>query len=134
MVTTQGTSVRALGCEAYSFCISDIFPENGVRISPWSGEGGAYFDFGPVTSGSLGVSFTWVDNAWWSDWKTVEIYNWVSKTWERISSWDSADGLQHTSPYSISISPERKGPQNQVRVAIWVASGSVIQLNTISVH
>lgn len=57
-----------------------------------------------------------------------------TKTWERILSWEGADGLQHTSSYSISVSSERKGPQNQVRVAIWGASGSVIQLSTISVH
>jgi len=115
-------------------CWSDVYTQDGVRISPGGGDGRAYFDYGPVSGGSVSVTFQWVDNAWWSDIKAIEVYNWKTKVWERIATWDGNDGIEHFSTYGIPVNSDRTGPRGQVRVAIFAGSGSVIHLNSITVN
>lgn len=130
--TLTGHQVR--GCEGDFSCWSDVYTENGVRISPGFGSGRAYFDYGPVTEGSVTVTFQWVDNAWWSDWKAVEVYNWTTKAWEQVAKWEGCDGQEHISTYSVPVDFNRIGASKQVRIAIWGGSSSVIQLNSITVN
>jgi hypothetical protein len=125
------TGHQARGFTGDFSCYSDIYNVNGVRISPGSGEGRAYFDYGPVNQASASVTFQWVDNAWWSDTKAVEVFNWKTNLWDRISSWTSNDGLEHISTYGIPIDTDRKGPLGQIRVAIYAGPGAVIHLNSL---
>ena len=125
---------EARGAEGDFSCYSDVFTEHGVRISPWGGSGRAYYDFGPVNQNTVSITFTWVDNAWVSDLKALDIFNWSSNTWERIISWSGNDGRSHTDTYQTNVSSARKGPDNQVRVALFGAPSSVIHLNTITVN
>lgn len=131
---TTLTGRQARGYTGDFDCWSDIYTEHGVRISPWFGDGRAYYDYGPVNQGSVAVSFQWVDNAWWSDVKAVEVYNWKTDSWDRIASWSGNDGLEHSDSYGFSVTSETKGPRGQVRVAIFAASSSVIHLNSITVN
>lgn len=125
---------EAIGYEGDFSCYSDVYTDHGVRISPWGGEGRAYYDFGPAAQGSVSVTFEWVDNAWFSDIKALEVYNWTAKSWERIASWNGNDGKVHTSTYSINVDSARKGPLGQIRIALYGGPSSVIHLNTITVR
>ena len=124
---------QAIGCEGDLDCWSDVFTAHGIRISPGGCDGRAYYDYGPVTQESVTVTFEWVDNAWFSDTKALDVMNWDTGKWEQIASWSGNDGKDHISSYNVPINNARIGPSGQVRVALFGASSSVIHLNTITV-
>lgn len=132
-----GTTVYGQESQGYNgdfSCYSDVYTEHGVRISPWYGDGRVYFDYGPVSGGSVSVTFQWVDNAWWSDWKQLQVFNWTTQLWETIAQWSGNDGLEHFNSHAIDINADRIGPAGQIRVGIWAGSSAVIHLNSLSVN
>ena len=132
-----GTTVngnQAQGYEGNFSCWSDVYTEHGVRVSPGGGAGRVYFDYGPVENGSVDVTFQWVDNAWWSDLKALEVYNWSAGNWEQVATWEGCDGQEHVDTYSIPVNAARIGPSEQVRISLWGGASSVIHLSTITVN
>jgi hypothetical protein len=125
---------QANGSEGEISCYSDVFPEHGIRISPWDGSGRAIYNFGPVSHDHVNVSFQWEDNGWWSDLKTLDIWNWNTCAWQQVASWNGNDGTVHNDTYGIDITADRKGPSNQIRISLYGAPNSVIHLNTITAY
>ncbi len=128
------TGQQNQGAEGDFSCYSDVFTQNGVRISPGGGPGRAYYDFGPVTKNSITVTYEWNDNAWIDDKKSLDVYNWKTKKWEAIKSWGGKDGKNHIDTYEIELNSVHKGPNKQIRVSLFGAPMSCIHLNKIKVE
>lgn len=121
------------GCEGDFSGISDVFKEHGIRISPRNKEGRAFYDFGPVDQDSITVAFHWMDNGWVSGLKAFELFNWQTKKWEIIISWEGNDKKEHTETYKVQLKSEYVGINKQVRIGLYASKYAVIHLDNISV-
>jgi hypothetical protein len=121
---------RMQGSSGDFACDSDVYPSGGVRVSPGGGEGLAWYDFEwPAAATRLTVDLVWTDNAWWADTKEFRVYDAEKCVWETLAAWDTADAQEHTSSFDIPASYASSG---QVRVGVWGAPSSCIQVASIS--
>ena len=113
---------------------SDMYPEEGVRVSPGQGTGRVWYDFNASNISDLEVQFTWVDNSWYSDQlaKKVQIYNWGKDKFETIYTWYGNDRKEHTTTLKIPSKPEYiKEHKGTIRIGFWGDVNSVIHLKTV---
>lgn len=122
------------GCEGDFSSYSDVFIEHGIRISPGNKDGLVYYDFGPVNRDSVYITFQWTDNGWVSGLKTLEIFNWQSKTWEIIASWKGNDKKTYINTYGIKIKHEYLGFSKQIRIGLFASKFAIIHLDNILVQ
>jgi hypothetical protein len=112
---------------------SDVFKENGVRISPFISPGRAFFDFGPINVESVIVSFQWDDNGWFSAKKSLEIFDWKNNNWITIYTWNGNDKKIHEDSIPIYILPNYIGTDKRIRIGLRASGNAVIHLNYIIV-
>jgi hypothetical protein len=140
---TYDNSIHPLGTSVYGQQISgsngdyssfsSVYQGHGIRISPGNKAGRVYYDFGSIIHDSVTVTFQWIDNGWFSSLKTIEIFNWKTKMWERIVSWKGNDKIEHTNTYKIKIQQENLGLNKQIRIGIFASKYAVIHLDNITV-
>ena len=130
-VGTQVPGKRYAGFEGNFSDFSDIYPQDGIRISPGNIEGRAWFDFGPAVPGKYNASFTWMDNSWFVAPKAVQVWNWKANRWDQTTTIWGVVRNEQRSTYGFNITPELIGPQSQVRVGLWSSAPAVIQLKNM---
>jgi hypothetical protein len=113
---------------------SDVYPDDGVRISPWSGDGVAWYDFALTNfPSSISITFTWTDNAWFQGEKQVWVYNWFTNQYDVVYSWNTYDGIEHITTVNVSGSSYVRTGDGLFRVAFYGSSDSVIHLKNVSI-
>ena len=115
-------------------CWSDVYTKHGIRISPNNNEGIAWYDFGPVEKDAINVTIQWVDNAWFSTSKKLQIYNWVNKQWKTIKKWSGSDGEEHFDTFKIALNPEYIDSSKRIRIGLYSSGFAIIHLNSIKIN
>lgn len=115
-------------------CWSDVYLKHGVRISPNNDEGRAWYDFGPVEKDTITVTIQWVDNAWFSASKKLEMYDWEKMKWKTIKKWSDNDGEEHFDTFKIKLNSEFLDASKKIRVGLFSSGFAIIHLNSIKLN
>jgi hypothetical protein len=115
-------------------CWSDVYEKHGIRISPNSYEGRAWFDFGPTEKDTIKVTIQWVDNAWLSFTKKLQIYNWKQNKWITLKTWKGNAGEEYITTVEVLLNLETKDKNKKIRIAIYSSGFAIIHLNSIKIN